>query len=214
MFLEISNNDFVFIGLAVLGLLVFVFVIFSALTKGKNKENLEPESEEFFPDIKPVTKEQQEAKEELERVFNQMAVDLENQNKEERIIDDFEREQEENAIISYQELIAQSKKPQEILDDEVTVIKDVDKPIEKEETEKEINDDFLNLDIDEEPKKFKNSEIISPIFGIQGSPNYVEPKVADREEPRHAYDGSKPEKEEVSENTKFLNSLKAFRENL
>ncbi len=135
---------------------------------------------EFFENIKPETKEQQEAKNELERVFKQMSEDLE-KNEPKQIIDNFEKEQEENAIISYQELLKQA-----------------------EEKRKHPN----MTDEKETEKKFHNSEIISPIFGIQKEPVYKSDIKNNRnyEKLDFAY-----EKETAAE---FLNSLKEFRKNL
>ena len=74
----------------------------------------------------------------------------------------------------------------------------------------------MELDF-EEPKKFKNSDIISPIFGIQKENNYQKkPKEEKIEEPfvaRHAYESIKKDYEDEN-NKDFLNSLKEFRKNL
>ncbi|MBQ9011502.1 MAG: hypothetical protein IJ093_02515 [Bacilli bacterium] len=219
-----------------MAIIVFGFVIFFVVTKNKAKaisEDIEISDEDdsykedFFPDIKPVTKEQQEAKDELERVFNQMAADLEKKESEEMSIEEFEREQEENAIISYQELIKQAnakkimtpayEKPQKEV---VKIIKDEEpKEVIKKENganKKQLTQLELEIaDFDEEPKKFKNSEIISPIFGIQGSENYEKSKASVNvvSAPRHAYDKEKNPYEE-NDNNDFLNSLKEFRNNL
>lgn len=258
MLLKISNNDFIFIGLAVLGLLIFGFVIFSVLTKSnkgtlKNEDIEDDNDDDYFPEIKPTTKEGQEAKDELQRVFNQMANDLEN-NKE-MTIEQFEQEQEENAIISYKELMKQAEEKKLLKNmPEKTVVHDLDieKPKNKsryKEEYEEIEKDYepryrekpkyeklevkidmpkkkdleektieeskqmqLELeDIKEPEKKFKNSEIISPIFGIQGSPSYKKPIMKADENAKHAYNQRRRSSEE---NQEFLRSLKAFRNNL
>ena len=174
---------------ALLALIIFVAILtisFIIYVTTKD-EKIEPISEdkrydkekktELFENIKPETKEQQEAKDELERVFRQMSEDLEKDKPKSRI-ESFEREQEENAIISYHELLRQA-----------------------EEKRKHPN-------MVKEDKKFHNSEIISPIFGIQKGPVYH-----GQIKEKSKYDDLKLEyqKEDASE---FLNSLKEFRKNL
>ena len=161
---------------------MFGVIIFSIFVKdGKEEEEEEPE----------LTEEQIKAREELQRVFNQMSEDLENQTATPREIEDFEREQEENAIISYQELIKETENRNE--------------PINTIEEEP----------LDETEKKFKNSDIISPIFGIQKENNLSmqEPIKEDRVTARHAYEKMQANYEEEN-NRDFLNSLKEFRKNL
>ena len=79
-------------------------------------------------------------------------------NQNERPMTTFEQEQEENAIISYQELVAavQDKKAKMQMTEPnyETVIE----PLEKEPIEEPVKE--------EQPvRKFKNSEFISPVFG-------------------------------------------------
>lgn len=237
---EIADKDLIFIGLALVGVILFAIVIFYVLNKGNKVEPIseterfdsdEPEEKapELFENIKPVTKEQQEAKNELERVFSQMSADLEAKAPAPEVIEEFEREQEENAIISYQELIkqAEAKKMQNI---------EIEEPVAKEKTSQDVLADYLHepapvkevpvqmeLEIEqvkeskEEPRKFRNSDIISPIFGIQNAPT-CQPyqsyeKVKEPEAPRHAYEEIKVAYESEN-NTEFLNSLKEFRKNL
>ena len=141
-------------------------------------------------------------------------------------IDEFEREQEENAIISYQELIKQAKAKGQIKEEPVEIKEDNFEALEEESYPKpsyqavyetheeelyskpsyqavyETHEEELYSKL-EEKKKFKNSEFISPIFGIQnGNPSYPTVKKIDRS------------KKVEDENTQFLNSLKEFRENL
>ena len=157
--LEIADRDLIIIALAGLAIIILGIIIFYIANKNTKVKNLfveEVETEEV--EEKPLTEEQQKAKAELERVFNQMSADLEAKNPRQIEIDEFERQQEENAIISYQELMRQAaikeKEP----------INDIIEETPKEAVQLEIE---LEEEIKEEPKKFKNSEIISPIFGIQ-----------------------------------------------
>ena len=156
---EISDKDMIFIGLFGVGIIIFGAIIFYVLSRGE-KDELEEEpvennkKEEFFEEIKPTNKEQQEAKDELERVFKQMSENVEEKEKPKRAVVEFEREQEENAIISYQELIKQAEEKRN------HPLKDLAE-LEKEEKIKE-------------EKNFKTSEIISPIFGKQKPEEYME----------------------------------------
>ena len=105
----------------------------------------------------------------------------------------FEEEQEENAIISYQELLAAAngQKKEKVEDnnpelaDLINQISMESKEIEALE-EPEIIGDVVNTKEDEQ-KKFKNSEFISPVFG--------------KDKPKES-------------NDEFLQSLKDFRSNL
>ncbi len=172
---ELSDRDLIVICLAILVIVMFGVIIFSFFTKEEKEEE------------KPApTPEQLKAREELERVFNQMSADLENQTASKSEIEDFEREQEENAIISYQELIREAEKQIE--------------PIAVSEEP-------------EDEKKFKNSAIISPIFGIQKENAYEMPKAEAEITARHAYEKMQ-HNYETENNHDFLNSLKEFRKNL
>ncbi len=235
--LEIADRDIIIIALAFLGLLILGVIIFYIVNKN-NKIELISEEEEL-PQETPVelTEEQKKAKEELERVFNQMSADLEAKNPKPDEIDEFERMQEENAIISYQELIRQAELKQKekanIVEEtkqepkEEKIIETIQEEI-RETKEEPIENVQLQMDmldeLEEKPKKFKNSDIISPIFGIQ-SPDTIATKKAEykkkveykqKEEKinaKHAYDELKQDYEDEN-NVDFLNSLKEFRNNL
>lgn len=168
----IADKDLIFIVLSFIGLILFGVVIFYVVKKNRKVMPIsEDDRYDAVDEKKELTEEQKQAKAELERVYNMMSADLENE-KSASAIDEFEREQEENAIISYRELIKQAKEKGQI----------------SEEFEEEYKTDFEE---EKEEKKFKNSEIISPVFGVKGSNTY--PK---------------------NDNEKFLDSLKEFRENL
>ncbi len=234
---EIADKDLIFIGLALAGIILFAVVIFYVLNKNNKVEPIpeemrfdneipEKETQEFIKEVKPLTQEQQEAKNELERVFNQMSADLEAKNPTPEVIEEFEREQEENAIISYQELIRQAAaKKMNNFEDKIS------QP--KEKSSQEVLANYLHesipekeapvqmeleikkpVEIKEEPKKFRNSDIISPIFGIQNpQPSPACQKKVEAEAPRHAYEELKVAYDSEN-NAEFLNSLKEFRKNL
>jgi len=219
---EIADRDLIIIALAALAIIILGIIIFYIANKDVKVSNIIFEDDEEEEKPKPdLTEEQQKAKAELERVFNQMSADLEAKTPRQAEIDAFEKEQEENAIISYQELMRQATTKD---------TEPINSIIEKEEPKKNIQLEIEVEKDEEEPKKFKNSEIISPIFGIQNKdkiqyknkiqnkekiqkpkPEYREP-----EQPiiaKHAYDEIKQNFEEEN-NRDFLNSLKEFRKNL
>ena len=215
--------------LAIAGLIFVLLIIIVALIIKHSGHKVKPISEDDrydsddikFAEVtkKELTNEQKEAKEELARVFNQMSEDLEKQKPTPEEIDDFEREQEENAIISYQELIAQAEKLKEKADKyEKIAIEKADKKVstyDREDTIKELHDD-----IEKSKKKrqtFRNSDIISPIYGVQSNKNMVRQKRSPKKENHdiisEAYEEDLFELEKT-QNLDFLNSLKQFRKNL
>lgn len=226
---EIADRDLMIIGAILVVVLVVALIIFKAVMK-KNKvmpisddvrfDNEENGEEEIKEEIKPaeLTEEQKQAKAELERVYEQMSADLEKQEEKHDDIDAFEREQEENAIISYQELMAAAEKlKQEANGYEAHVEDKADMRVNeamntyKEHTEKAIKKQ------EEKPAYhgFKNSEIISPIYGIQreNSGEKSSPKPQRNGIIGRAYEEVNPESEN-EKNVDFLNSLKEFRKNL
>lgn len=105
--------------------------------------------------VKPIELEEIE-KEEPKSDLEDVIAALEN-NQNERPMTTFEQEQEENAIISYQELVA-------AVQDKKNKMQIQESPIEEVVEEQ--------VDMIEEPvRKFKNSEVISPIFGKASQTN-------------------------------------------
>ena len=227
---EIADRDLMIIGAIVLVIFVILALVFRAIIN-KNRvmpisederfDKEENEEEDIEEKLKPVelTEEQKQAKAELERVYEQMSADLEKQEEKHDDIDAFEREQEENAIISYQELMAAAEKlKQEANGYEAHVEDKADMRVNeamntyKEHTEKTVKKQ-------EEEKSvyhgFKNSEIISPIYGIQreNSREKSSPKPQRNGIISGAYEDINPESEN-EKNIDFLNSLKEFRKNL
>lgn len=229
--LEIADRDLIIIAVAVLAIIVLGVITFYIANKDVKVKDVffEDEKKEEKPKPQQLTEEQQKAKAELERVFNQMSADLEAKNPRQAKIDEFEKEQEENAIISYQELMRQATTKDT---EPINSLIEKEKPQEKVQLEIDIKEE------EEEPKKFKNSEIISPIFGVQNK-NAIKNKEVikkqnveykKKEKPiiaKHAYEEIKQNYAEIKQNYEeikqnydednnkdFLNSLKEFRKNL
>ncbi len=215
---EIADRDLMIIGAIVVLVLVILFLIFRAIV---NKNRVMPISEDERFDNENIideevkeeaTDEQVRAKEELERVYAQMSMDLEKKEDADHI-DEFEREQEENAIISYQELMAQAEKLKKQADKYEASFEDSadTKVHEAMDTYKKHTEKTVKPEVKEEYHGFKNSDIISPIYGIQKENKKSSLKRANNGIINGAYEESNRESEQ---NLDFLNSLKEFRKNL
>lgn len=157
-------------------LLIICMIVF------KNKEVDKEIEKEIFKNSKEEENENENVK-----AMNEIYSAMEKANKKPSKVETFEQEQEENAIISFQELL-KFKEEQEKL-----MANTKDNPIEKKK---------------EETKKFSNTEVISPIFGR------VE---VDEENENHELEKTlniDPIKKEIKESEDFLNALKDFRKNL
>ena len=144
----------------------------------------------------------------------------------EDVVTNFENEQEENSIISYQELLksVKEKKESEI---KVTPVKIEEDKIEIKEFD---NEDTVRIEtIKESDKKFKNTDFISPIFGKQDNkikyPTVPKLKREEKEETLSLFDSldidyeekivdTKKLEAEIKKNDDFLKALKEFRKNL
>ena len=180
---------------------------------------------------------------ELEQILEKMQKDVEVPPEE--VVRKFEEEQEKNAIISYQELLDSVNNNKISIEEEEEGDIDYVAQLESElnldktfdntpsiietpifDTTLESIDNYANkshldiideLDIDEKPKKFKNSEVISPVFG-RDIPNYEYKKISS-----FANTNNKVEVEqvagdtidkEIKKNEDFLKALIEFRNNL
>lgn len=220
MYLLFEIPDSVLIVAAIIIILLFaiIFIVIKATSrkvKPIDEDERYDSDEEYIVPVEERSDEQIKAKEELQRVFNQMNADLEKQKTEVSDIDDFEREQEENAIISYQELLAHAEKLKKEADEYEKIAEErantkMDDAINK----KEVRD---KVSIEDKKKAFRSSEIVSPIYGIQSNKNMVRQKKSSNSKKSgiigKAYEQERFEKEET-QNLDFLNSLKEFRKNL
>ncbi len=208
-----------FIYYSVLSLLIILLMLLIILIVGRDNKKrlkgLEPITLSESPEeIKP---EDLKNETEIEGLIKEMQEDL----SEKRLdVTTFEQQQEEKSIISYQEL----------LKNKIKTLPVSPTPYVNEDTEK------LDLDFSVEPKKFTNSEFISPVYGRQDNnteypriknfneefyqkpiveqPVYQQPIV---EEPIGELEKTlnlKPLTEEIKKNDDFLGALKEFRRNL
>ena len=116
---------------------------------------------------------------------------------------EFEEDQEENAIISYDELVKRAGAKKIVYKyEEVEVLND---PEEK----------IVETSLNNEPKKFKASKVISPVFGIQKEKeekDEVLESFIDLED--LGLNNSENSELEETKNMDFLTSLKEFRSGL
>lgn len=219
MYLLFEIPDSVLIVAAIIvTLIIAIAFIFIKATSRKVKpidEDERYDSGEEYLEPEERSLEQVKAKEELQKVFNQMNEDLEKQKAEVSDIDDFEREQEENAIISYKELLEHAEKLKKEADEYEKIAEEkASTKMKNAINKKEVRD---KTTIEEKKKAFRSSEIVSPIYGIQSNKNMVRQKKVSNSKKSgiigKAYGQERFEKEET-QNLDFLNSLKEFRKNL
>ena len=211
-----------------IGILIinFSFIFYFVLKERKEDKK---EIDEILNELEPkekIEKEEKQDKElennkkEVEEMLLKMQKDLEA--KPEDVVTNFENEQEEKSIISYQELVKSVKEKNNNIN--VQPVKIEEEKIEVED----VSDDTLELEQLKE-KKFKGTEFISPIFGKQN--NKIKyptvPKVNNtlldeidfdtnyvKSEPKQEILSTKKLDKEIKKNDDFLNALKEFRKNL
>ena len=239
----VSNNLYLYLAIITLLIIVDVILTIICLNQRKRKkikkdfeeiEAISNNDSEEVSDVKP------EVAFELEKILDQMQHDMEV--KPEEAVRMFEEEQEQKAIISYQELVdSVNSNKIDVVDDEegdmdyvaaleAQINPSVDYKEEvisdKIDNNTEVFDDYANkshldvideLNYDEAPKKFKSSELLSPVFGRM-QPDFEYKKIGS-----FATTNNKVEVEQVAgttvdndikNNEDFLNALIEFRNNL
>lgn len=218
----INNSTFYYVVVALAYVLVIFFVIF-LLVKNKRKRIERVKIEEApKKDIESV---------DLEAVLDKMQEDVNKTKVDE--VKSFEEEQEEKAIISYQELLKAVKRD---VDDVTKVeIPSEEKPVVVEDEEakvqimpEEVIEKSVTTPVVEtmeeketrKPSKFQNSEFISPIYGrVNNDVKYPKiPAFREKQEPiNHEDDLEKTivfDAIKNDDNDEFLKALKEFRNNL
>lgn len=151
--------------------------IMSSLVEPKRKtiaEEVEEDKEEKMEVVQevetkkqePVVKTKQDSSLDIEAMLEQMQKDL--SAKAEDVVATFEQEQEENSIISYQELV-RSLKGENVVPVQTSVepVIKVEEPVAKKEVPhtEQLSMDTMMQETKVEPKRFKNTEFISPVYG-------------------------------------------------
>ncbi len=243
-YLDFVNNN-LYLYLAIIMLLLIVDVILTIISLNQRKRK---KIKKDFEELETITNNDNEDTDsvkpevafELEKILEQMQQDMDV--KPEEVVRMFEEEQEQKAIISYQELVdSVNNNKIDVVDDEegdmdyVAALEAQMNPTldykeevisNKIDDNSEIFDDYANkshldvideLNYDEAPKKFKSSELLSPVFGRM-QPDFEYKKIDS-----FATTNNKVEVEQVAGNTvdsdikkneDFLNALIEFRNNL
>ena len=208
----IDSSTFYYILVVITYILVILFVIMLIISRKKKAASKVSKSK----DIDSI---------DLESVLDKMQEDV---SEKKDIPKTFEQEQEEKAIISYQELLSAVKKDvSDVTRINIDEIESYDDPLEEKElptldSMNSYNDEPLEPIVLADDKynkmsrsngKFQNSEFISPIYGrVDNEIEY--PKVShvrneDYKEERRSFESLENE-----DGDKFLNALKSFRNNL
>lgn len=218
----INNSTFYYVAVALAYVLVIFFVIF-LLVKNKRKRIERVKIEDASKkDIESV---------DLEAVLDKMQEDVNKTKVDE--VKSFEEEQEEKAIISYQELLKAVKRDVDDVtkveipsEEKPVVVEDEEAKVQimpEEVVEKSVSTPVVETVEEKEtrkPSKFQNSEFISPIYGrVNNDVKYPKiPAFREKQEPiNHEDDLEKTivfDAIKNDDNDEFLKALKEFRNNL
>lgn len=231
----IISNIYLYICI-IIGLLILDTILFIVIANQKNRKKIKDdfvEAEKIEAELETV--EENESTNELENILKKMQADMEVTP--EDVVKQFEEEQEEKAIISYQELVDNVKAGNiQVIDDEETgtdfvqnlnvsstdnepIVSTIENDSESSVTPEMVKEAIMSISNDsvkEEPKKFKQSEFISPIYGIIDNTKLEYPKVKKNENIMDIMNTRDYNEltEEIKKQEEFLNALKEFRNNL
>lgn len=238
IFLE---HKILFLTVGVIVLLNIIYLVY--LVKKDKKEDLEEieeltskkddvdELKEKLIEVEKKEKVKKDSKADLEGMLEKMQEALETK-KAEDVVANFESEQEEKSIISYQELVESLKSEKPIYEEAIEHFKspdviEIEHSLEKPEIVKiDLGDDVTKVEIPNVKKKakFKNSEFVSPIFGtkkVNDGDIIIKEIKREKTQKKHRSNdsleevlGIEPLSEEIKKNDEFLKSLKEFRKNL
>lgn len=224
----LSTNIYLYICILVV-LVILTTILLILASNQKNRKKIKDdfiEAEKVEEELEKV----EETPNELENILKKMQEEIDL--KPEDVVKKFEEEQEEKAIISYQELVNSVKSGKiEVVDDEETNINFVenlnvdipeepvmtvdDKPTVTPEMVKEAISTISESSIKEEPKKFKQSAFISPIYGVMNEKlDYPTVKKSENILDIMNTRDYNALTEEINRQEEFLKALKEFRNNL
>lgn len=230
----VNNNLYLYLAIIIALLILDVILTIICLNQRKRRnikeqfskiEDEEEKLESVTDEVKP------EVAFELEEILEKMQRDVEMQP--EDVVRKFEEEQEQKAIISYQELVdSVNNNKIDVVDDEegdmdyVAALEKQLNPKEENCKHNYNNSDYANkshldvidqMEMEDEPKRFKNSEVLSPVFGR------MQPEFEYKKINSFSNTNNKVEVEQVSgpstaddvkNNEDFLKALIEFRNNL
>ena len=227
----IINNIYLYICI-IICLLILTTILLIICTNQRNRRKIKDdfvEAEKIEEELEK--KEDTKVSNELENILKKMQEDM--AVTPEDVVKKFEEEQEEKAIISYQELVDNVKAGKiEVFDDvesNTIFVENLNIEVESEpmmaieeekesvtpEMVKEAINNISAFSVKEEPKKFKQSEFISPIYGVMDTkleyPTVIiSENILDIMNTRDYNELT----EEIKRQEEFLNALKEFRNNL
>ena len=227
----IITNIYLYICI-IIGLIILTSILLILATNERKRRKIKNDfiqAEKVEEELSQI--EEKPINNELEEILRKMQEDIDI--KPEDVVKKFEEEQEEKAIISYQELVDNVKAGKiEVVDDEESDVNYVETlnidmtqepimEISSEESEitpqmvKDVIENISSSSIKEEPKKFKKSDFISPIYGIIDE-KLEYPTVKKTENVLDIMNTRDYNKltEEIKRQEEFLNALKEFRKNL
>lgn len=214
MFENFNTIDFVILGVSVFMNIVFIICIIVLVLKNGNKKSVL----DTIDEVKVTKINDDEEVTAFEEIIEAMQKDIDSEK--ENAVELFEQEQEEKAIISYQELLnAKNKVEVKIEKDEPVMQANIPNEVVEPEVSVEREKAIPKLATTPEPK-FTNSEFVSPVFGKMD--RNIKNNVQIQVETSKEYDNYDLEKtlniepltEEIKKNNDFLNALKEFRKNL
>ena len=177
----LTSNIYLYLSIIIV-LVIITTILLIIASNQKNRKKIKDE----FIEAEKVEEELEKVEEtpksnELENILQKMQEEIDL--KPEDVVKKFEEEQEEKAIISYQELVDSVKSGKiEVVDDEETNINFVEnlnvqdniepiesvneQPVVTPQMVKDAINNITSSSVKDEPKKFKNSEFISPVYGV------------------------------------------------
>lgn len=227
----IMSNIYLYI-VIIIGLVVLTSILLILANNERKRRKIKNDFIEAEKVEEELTKvEENPVSNALEDILKKMQEDIDL--KPEDVVKKFEEEQEEKAIISYQELVDNVKAGKiEVIDDEESEVNFVENlvadvknepimEISKDDSSitpqmvKDVIENISSSSIKEEPKKFKKSDFISPIYGIIDE-KLEYPTVKKNENILDIMNTRDYNKltEEIERQEEFLNALKEFRKNL
>lgn len=245
---EFVNNNVLYYGTLFVLSIIFVSLICYAMWShykvkliAEMKANTESLDKEEMPQVIEEVEHQEDEKTteatlKIENLLDQMKVDLEAQKQE--AIDHFENQQEENSIISYQELKKLAQDRGLVIDDEeaplVTTSEllnrrpEVSQVATSTSVKEEVKEALMRPTEAPHHREYKRTQFISPVYGLMDDESHpvkpVSPKpqveVSTYHEETSHGDAHKPKinvqalEDENRHLDEFLQSLKEFRNNL
>lgn len=218
--LELAKN--IYLCWAIIG--VLLITNFILLIKYLNAKKRRAIKEELYEIENSDVSDEEDNNSELGSIIDKMQKDMEV--RPEQVVANFEQEQEENAIISYQELVdcVKNNRIQVIEDDpgEIDYVSQLEEIKEEPVVDpyKNSNTGKSHLDVIDEldnVKKFTSSEVISPVYGRMSDPKYPKMESYSNENSLQLGENTmniEPISEEIKKNEDFLKNLVEFRKNL